>query len=291
MAHSKFKLFFGFLSSARGVAGAVLWVAGIVVLVKLGLWQLDRKVWKDEIFAKIAEEQSVIPAQNPFTPALLDTFVPQRLDLRRGRITAFALPNELVNPPLAAGAATAPIALGPRIRNGMPGFHLYAPLVLTGEGSPLPLLVNFGWVAGDNAVVAFAPLAAVLAQAAASGTPIVLDGWLALPSEKGRFEAANFPDQGIWLNADFDQMADYFGIADHTARLVFHATAALPFMTGQDAPEPFTYGHFGLRNEHLNYARFWFTLCALWVVIPLLAYGRSLRSRPRSPQDLQNQSG
>lgn len=117
----------------RLVLSTVVVLAGLVVLVRLGFWQLDRLEWRRGKAAFTAQQLALPPlALTPDVelPADLTT-----LKTRRGAARGeFDFANQ--------------VALKLQNHNGVPGVHLIAPLVV---GDGVAVLVDRGWIPQSEA--------------------------------------------------------------------------------------------------------------------------------------------
>ena len=218
-------------------------VVGVAILISLGTWQLHRKAWKEELLATIA-------ARSDAAPVVLPTGIddPAGWSFRRVR---------------AAGRFDNAHALWlyGRTSEGKAGIHLLVPLVRAGEPA---VLVDRGFVpfAQGNQLEHF-DTADGLTE---------LEGIVRLPESGGWFTPSSRPDDNIWYRVDPGVMGAKLGI-----QLLPVYIAAVP--SGEPGWPAGTGGteRTGIRNEHLNYAIFWYTMAAALAVIYLL----SSRSRPR----------
>ncbi len=291
MQRPDFKLFLTPRFIFKTVFGLLFWTIGLIVLIRLGLWQLERLEWKQGILGIIEQERLTDPALTPFDAELLTTMIPARLSLRRGHVTGWL--------------SGAPIAIGPRPKDGVAGYHIYAPVTLSAPSgvqdtadkpTALTLLTNFGWIAADKRDAFQAAVTPLISTAPAPETdtgtnltiPLSITGYLVEPEAKGRFSANNFPDQNIWMRADFGDIARHFNINEgNSVELFFYAdqipaafaSLAVPEALPESLPAPRAYGDFGLKNDHLYYARFWFVMAFFWTLIPILAVISGLRKK------------
>lgn len=225
-----------------GRRAGVLWatvfaVAGVAVLVGLGIWQLERKVWKEDLIATLNDRLAQSPQPLPPREAW-PGLVAARDEFRRVALSAEFLSGReaLV---YSSGSALRPDVKGP-------GYWVFAPARLPGGGI---VVVNRGWVPADRAEPAARPQVP-------SGS-IDLVGVLRWPEEGNLFSANADVEKGIWFTRDHEAMA---------AALGWGSTA--PFYVDQESPvPPGGWPKPGklivqLRNNHLQYAITWFALAA-----------------------------
>jgi surfeit locus 1 family protein len=215
----------------------------MAMVIGLGTWQLQRRVWKTDLLATIAARMN-----GPAVP----------------------LPAQIANPPdwsfrnvHVSGhfAADKALWLYGRTYDGKAGIHLLMPLIRA-EGDPI--LVDRGFVPFDHG--------SELAAYAPADGPVEIDGVVRLPEPGGLFVPSNQPDKNIWYTVDMPAMSKT--VAQPLAPVYIAAkptgAAGWPAATGG------TEGT-GIRNEHLNYAIFWYSMAVVLAAIYLM----SSRSRPK----------
>jgi surfeit locus 1 family protein len=147
---------------------------GATVLIALGVWQLQRLAWKNEIVALIAARMAADPGALPDAPTeAAHEYLPVRLS---GTIEAGEL-----------HALTS--------RSGL-GYRIIAPLVLA-DGRRV--LLDRGFVA-DTAKDSARPLG-----------PVVVEGALHWPDETDRFTPDPNLERNIWFARDVGAMAEALG--------------------------------------------------------------------------------
>jgi surfeit locus 1 family protein len=209
----------------------------MAMVIGLGTWQLQRRVWKTELLATIAARMN--------GPAV-------------------ALPADIANPPdwtfrgvHVAGhfAADEALWLYGRTYDGKAGIHLLVPLIRA-QGDAI--LVDRGFVPFDHAseLAAFAP---------ADGD-LEIDGVVRLPEAGGLFVPSNQPDRNIWYTVDMPAMAKTVAMPLAPVYIAAKPTGA----AGWPAATGGTEGT-GIRNEHLNYAIFWYSMAAVLALIYVMS--------------------
>lgn len=221
---------------APGIAA----LAALAILLSLGSWQLDRKVWKEDLLAAIATRAYEPPgeiapeAEWPRWDANADEF-------RRVKIEGTFLH---VKEALVQGLTEE--------RRGQPllGFFVFTPL-RRDDGSVV--IVNRGFVPPPFRDPATRP------EALPTGRVAVV-GLVRNPEKRGWFVPANEPDRDRWFVRSIAEMAQ----AKHLDRVA-------PFYVDADAtPNPGGWPRGGqtrvnLPNNHLGYAITWFGLAATLV--------------------------
>jgi len=158
------------------VAPLVFGIAGVAVLVGLGVWQVQRLAWKTEIIARIEERMAAAPVALPAAPG------PEADQYRRvrarGAIGAEELHVYTSAPPRGVG------------------YRVIVPLTLA-DGRRV--LLDRGFV----------PIAEK--DAARHHGPIAVEGALLWPRETDRFTGAPDREANIWFARDVPLMAAALG--------------------------------------------------------------------------------
>ncbi|MDO9411101.1 MAG: SURF1 family protein [Pseudolabrys sp.] len=222
-----------------GVVLATLFTAAcMAILIWLGLWQLERKAWKENLIAVVSSR-----VERPAEP------LPPRSDW--GRLTAEA--NEYTRVTFPAefldGEEAYAYTAGSSLRADVQGqgFWVFAPARLTG-GSVV--LVNRGFVPTDRKLPA----------SRSDGTPrgsVDIVGYLRWPETRGMVTPKDDPANNVWYARDPKAMAE-----THKWAL------AAPFYIDQEGPVPPgglpKPGKLDVKmpNNHWQYALTWFGLAA-----------------------------
>lgn len=213
------------------------------ILVSLGLWQLERKSWKEGLLAQIESRAYGVPGEVlpesswPGWRAETDEF-------RRVRLEGTFLPASTV-----AVHGLAEVRRGQAVQ----GFYLFTPLRRE-DGSIV--VVNRGFVSTEEREATLAALAAQPSSAAA------IVGLVRAPETRGAFVPENDPARDSWFVRN---------LADIAAAKRLDRVA--PFYVDADStPQPRGWPKGGqtqlaLRNNHLQYAWTWFGLAGALVAV------------------------
>jgi surfeit locus 1 family protein len=226
-------------SPRKSLAGpAIATILACAAMVGLGVWQLQRLAWKEQILARI--EARIHQAPAPLPPlAQWPTLLPDEYDYAHVRAKGRYLPDAEALIFRSISPDRADLSAGP-------GYQVLNALKLDTGGV---VLVDRG----------FAPLAwkdGGLRTPPPDGE-VEVTGLLRPPEDRNMFTPADQPAQGLWFTRDPAAVARKFGLAD-----------VAPFVIDQDAdatrkswPHP---GATELRipNNHLSYAWTWFGLAA-----------------------------
>jgi surfeit locus 1 family protein len=213
-----------------------------LVLIGLGIWQLDRLAWKEELIRGFNERSS----QEPLTRAPEGRAV-EDIEYRRVRLTGRYLNDK-------------EMFLAGRTFNNRGGWDVLTPF-MTDDGATV--VVDRGWIPLERRDRAGRP------QSLIEGATTV-EGVIRRPNIRNYFTPENEPGKNLWFSADVEAMARAAGVGPVRPYLVEALRQPIPggFPVGAEI-------RFGLRNDHLQYAITWFSLAIALVVIYVL-YHRSL---------------
>jgi surfeit locus 1 family protein len=215
-------------SRRRLFAGAL--AAAFCGFVALGVWQLERRVWKLDLIARVEHRTHAAPAPAP-GPQDWPAVSEERDAYRRVRISGVYLRGRDT-------LVQAVTELGP-------GRWVMTPL---DAGPGFTVLINRGFVPE--------------AEAASPPSPprdrITVTGLLRTPEPHGGFLRANAPVQGRWYSRDVQAIAAARGL--HRVAPYFIDADATPNADGWPRGG-LTVIHF--RNAHLSYALTWFAMAGL----------------------------
>jgi surfeit locus 1 family protein len=207
-------------------------VVGVAVLIGLGVWQLDRKVWKENLIltltTRLSQEPTALPPRESW-----ERLVPEGNEYTRVRFPAEFIDGQ------EALVYTAGSAFRPDVKG--PGYWVFAPARLAGGSI---VLVNRGFV----------PPGRKNATAVPHGTVDIV-GAMRWPDTRGLFTPADDPKNNVWYTRDPKAIGEAKGWA-----------VAAPFYIEQESPVP--PGGWpkpgklmvNLRDTHLQYAITWFGL-------------------------------
>jgi surfeit locus 1 family protein len=229
----------------------IVTAAVFALLIALGVWQVQRKAWKENLIATLNERVTTPPSLLP-PRSQWQSLTPQADEFRRVRLRVQFDPSSEAR--VYSGGA------GLREDVKAPGYFAFAPARL-GDGSTV--VINRGHVDNAKPDASLKPIAVP-----AGGVEIV--GALRWPEPPGRFVAPYSERQDLWFARDHRAMAQRYGWGE-----------VAPFYVEMESPPP--PGNVPrpgvltvkLRNDHLGYALTWFGLAAALVV----AFGFWARSR------------
>jgi surfeit locus 1 family protein len=215
------------------LAPTLFTIFGLILLLGLGTWQVQRLHWKEGLIAAREAAMTGTPVPLPATLGAARALIYHRVSAQ-GR---FLNARELYLHAIAA--------------DGTAGYHIVTPFALA-DGKIV--LVDRGFVPEDFKSPA--------RRAAANTTgERTVTGILRLPDGHGWFVPANEPARNEWFFIDLPAMAAAAKVG-----------AVLPFYIAADAtPNPGGYPQGGqtqidLPNHHLQYAITWYALAATLLV-------------------------
>lgn len=218
-----------------GLWPTILTLAGLAVLVWLGVWQLDRLAWKRQLLSEIEERMSAPAVRLP--EAVTD---PLRWRYRRVAVTGeFLHERELF-----------------RFVGGK--WHVITPLI---RDAGAPVLMVRGWVDDERRERG-------ARQAGLVAGPVTVTGVVRVPEEPGPLVPANDPQANVWYSVDPVAMATAAGL-DRVASVLVDAEETPPGGWPKGAVT-----RVEMPNDHLEYALTWFSLAAVLAGI-YVAFGVS----------------
>ena len=222
---------------------ALIGFAGVIGLLSLGVWQIERRAWKLDLIQRIDHRVHAAPERAP-GPSAWPSINAKADEYRRVTATGnFRHDRE---------------TLVTAVTKDGGGYWVLTPLE-TNDG--FTVLVNRGFVPPDKRD----PASRAAGQVDGDAT---VTGLLRLTEPKGAFLRTNDPAAGRWFSRDVHAIADARGISN-----------VAPYFIDADAT-PNTGGLpiggltvVAFQNNHLVYALTWFTL-ALMLIAAAVRVGR-----------------
>jgi surfeit locus 1 family protein len=220
-------------SVRRRILSGVLCLIGVAILIGLGVWQLQRLKWKEDLLARVAALQTA-PAR-PLEGVLTSG---GDLDFTRADV---ACPDLERRPMLRMFA----------VRDGTAGYHLIAACPIK-AGPYASVLVDRGFISTEQSAVAMQPGRETL--------PGPVTGVLRKGDKATFVTPANRASENLWYSRDVAAMARALN-AGAPAPLFLMLEKPAPLPSGPlPAPVPAD-----IPNRHLEYALTWFGLAAALV--------------------------
>jgi surfeit locus 1 family protein len=216
-----------------GVIGAITVLIALGILISLGVWQLQRLKWKEDLLARVAALQTA--QAKP-----LDQVLKAGGDLDYVRAT-FDCPDLERRPMLRMFG----------LHDGVAGYRLVAACPVT-SGPYASVLVDRGFISTEQSAVAMQPGRETL--------PGPVTGVLRKGDKATFVTPANRIGENLWYSRDVPAMAKALNVrAPAPVFLMLEKPAPLP--SGPlPAPVPVD-----IPNRHLEYALTWFGLAAALV--------------------------
>jgi cytochrome oxidase assembly protein ShyY1 len=206
-------------------------LAGLAILISLGVWQLQRKVWKEDLIATLDAQVKAEPSPLP-QPAEWPMLTRDNSEFRRVTLRAQAMADAK-----PAYLYTGASALRTDVKQA--GYFVFAPVQLP-DGQTL--VVNRGYVPAERKSTLI------------DGSSDII-GYIRWPEKPGWFVAEKDSKGEIWFVRDPAAMAKARGWGP-VAPFYIDQEAPVP-PEGFPKPGPLTVK---LKNDHLGYAITWFGL-------------------------------
>lgn len=230
---------------------SIFTLCGLAVLCTLGTWQLQRLEWKEQMLSQIEQGMREGPTQNILSASDINVQNLYQLGIVHGEFD-----HEY------------DILLGPKtMRDGLDthiGFHLISPLRLEQgkNGQTLNVLVNRGFISQEDAKM--------IANTHIGGEAII-SGMIAPIPRANMFTPSNKPSDGLWFSLNSIDVQNHMGDKAIAPNVLLVASLGDERLRSviDEVSKP--------KNNHLQYAFFWFTmalaLSAIYIlrfVVPLL---------------------
>lgn len=230
----------------RILGAAIFGLVGVAILLWMGVWQVDRLAWKNDLVARIEARLAAEPVAPPEAPD------PDRDALLRVTVTGRIGEQEL-----HVLSSLKPLGVG---------YRIVSPMVLD-DGRRV--MVDLGFVPEAMKDPAERP-------PAGSGRPGEVEtvtGLLRWPQETDSFTPEPDLGRNIWFARDVEAMAQALDTAPVLIVVQAHERGEWPrpVPPGTDLP-----------NRHLEYAITWFGLAVVWVVMTILWIRTEILGRPQS---------
>jgi surfeit locus 1 family protein len=235
------------------IGPGIITLIGVAILCGLGVWQLERMVWKEGLLAAIAERVGAEPVDFPPESAWA-TLTREHDEYRHVRLTGQFLNDKEAH--LQANL----VHKGPN--EGALGYNILTPL-RQGDGSLI--IVNRGFVPLDKKD------AATRADGQIEGATTIT-GLLRFPQTHPWFAPADDPAKNVWFSRDPAPIARAYGLA-----------RVAPMIVDADAGEGKSKYPIGgatlidIPNDHLQYALTWFALAGALLAVFAVYARRRLR--------------
>jgi surfeit locus 1 family protein len=226
-------------------------LVGLAVLMALGIWQLERKAWKEALIDTLTRRAAAAPIDLP-APAQWSRLEAADAEFRRVTVRGEFLKDREA----LVYASGSPF----RSDATKPGYWVFTPLQVAGGGI---VLVNRGFVPEGRQD------AKTRAERPVAG-PVAITGALRWPEQRGLLTPRDDPARNLWFARDPAAIAAAKGLASVAP---FYIEQEMPVPPG-GLPHPSALT-VNLRNDHLQYALTWFGLAVVLVAV----FGLWVRAR------------
>ncbi|WP_299679745.1 SURF1 family protein [uncultured Roseobacter sp.] len=219
--------------------GVIVGVIGVGILLSLGLWQVQRLAWKEDLLARIEREISAdpVPLRATLEPELR-RYSPVTVS---GTFDVDAEPIRILASRKTVGAV----------------YRIIRPFQAEGYGR---ILVDTGWIV-DDAGMPSAPADEQITLVGNLDTPIEADGFTPAPDLEGN----------IWFARDVPEMAR--ALSTEPVLVVLRDAPETDL-----GVTPWPVDTAGIPNDHLQYAITWFSLALIWGAMTVYFLLRTRRS-------------
>lgn len=234
-------------------------LSAFAVLMTLGIWQLQRKAWKEDIISAIAARAYGPPVALP-APATWPAWQAREGEYTRVSLSGVYLHDKavLVRGLMPGGGPGLPVS----------GYYVLTPLRLA-DGAHV--IVNRGFVPSPPADSVAKPAPGTISRPEGE---VALSGLMRGPEVRNAFSPDNNPAKDDWYVRDPAAIASARGL-DRAAPFIVDAdavsepgTAVIPWPKGGLT-------RLVIPNDHLNYALTWFGIgIALLVIFAIWAKAR-----------------
>jgi surfeit locus 1 family protein len=235
------------------IGATVCTVIGIVILLGLGFWQVERLEWKTAYLTKIENAINAPPIPLP------EETVIKAEDWDFRAITAGGA--------LLHGQQ---FYLRPRVHDGQVGGHVITPLKRS-DGSIL--LVNRGFAPEDR-----------LQDLEQHSGFIALEGMARIPNQTpGEFTPENDAEKDMWYWLDLPTLSEQFDLENLLPIILYQSKTSEEYPIGGQ-------GSIDVPNNHLHYALFWFTMAGILLVIYFLYHYQPILKQKAKPRAKKKKS-
>ena len=231
---------------------AILALAGFVVLLGLGTWQIERKAWKENLIETLASRTKSEPGELP-PPAFWPLLGPENAEFKRVRLN--------VSFPKSTDALV--YTSGSALRDDVKGVGYFVFSLAKLANGP-SVVVNRGFTADRN-------------YPQAEGEQEIV-GVLRWPESPSLFVPERDSSGTTWFARDHEAMARALGWGDVAE---FYIEQEAPVPPG-GVPHPSAL-KVRLRNDHLQYAITWYSLAGVLAVM-FAIWARRQRSAAAAEQ-------
>lgn len=210
----------------------------------LGTWQVQRKMWKENLIYELKTRTSITPIELPQSLEEISELEYHPVHVRGHFLhdkEIFLGPRSLIK----EGDAATEGSLLSKGQSTAHGYLVVTPLKLVGRDETI--LVNRGWVSHKRKDPKTRPAGQIQNE-------VDIIGIIRLQENRPPFMPSNNPEANTWFYRDLRQMCDISGATP----IYLDATDDFDVKGGPIGGQT----RITLRNEHLSYIITWYGLCA-----------------------------
>lgn len=212
-------------TGTRWIFAALIGGGGVLILLYLGIWQIQRLAWKEALLADIGTRIAAAPVDLPATPDReADRYLPVTVT---GQFTTETAPAKMLASRRQTGAV----------------YRVLAPFETAEDRR---VMIDLGWIPAERDLPD-------LPQG-----PVTLTGNLDWPRETDGFTPEPDLDDGLWYARDVAPLAEVFETEEILLVLRERPESDLDVT-------PWPVDTSNIPNDHLQYALTWFSLAVIWV--------------------------
>jgi surfeit locus 1 family protein len=212
----------------RMILPLIFGIAGIAVLLSLGIWQVQRLNWKQTVLAEIEARIAADPAAIPANP---DKDAHNRMSVT-AEVTLLGPEAHVLTSHKFKG----------------PGYLVQAPAKMA-DGRVVVL--DMGFILEE------------FKDDTRPTGPFTVVGNMLWPNEVDGFTPDPNTEKNIWFARDAARLYAHFGLSPLTGEAAPFIVAVRQITKGSYPSEPVAIGH-DIPNDHLGYAITWFSLAIVW---------------------------
>ncbi|MCV3272518.1 SURF1 family protein [Roseobacter sinensis] len=246
--------------------GLIVGMIGVGILVSLGIWQVQRLAWKEDLLARIESQIAADPvplgvAQNQTAETSRPAGAAGQRRESAGHLSTVQMPElNRYSPVTMTGSFDTdapPIRVLASRKTVGAVYRIIRPFQAEGYGR---ILVDTGWIVDDAGAPPPPP-----------DEQLTLVGNLDTPNEADSFTPAPDLQGNIWFARDVPEMAR--ALSTEPVLVVLRETPETDL-----GVTPWPVDTAGIPNDHLQYAITWFSLAVIWGAMTVYFLLRTRRS-------------
>lgn len=231
-------------------------LSGVGILVSLGLWQIERLQWKEQIIQAVEKELEIKAQERPIDKQMIMKAARDPYPYLRGYVQGKYIQD------------ASPVLIKPRTSPG-PGVGAHLVDLFELEESGLQIMVNRGWVPADMNNESSEDLKTYPTDSQKHR----LIGHFKAVETPSALMPDNRPDKDMWTHIDPEDLRHYWNKGT-LAPLVLYLES---HNTHNNTDPPIGFDKYWMPyNKHMQYAIFWFSMAGILLAIYYLRFIRPL---------------